>query len=125
MAIFIKFPAITSMRSVIDYLDTIVFSSTGTDLFALFISVVWLSQLCIVCCCTPRSGMFSCRYWGTLDPVGPPEVHWAFIIVLVVEGCGSSTRWFETPLFPVMLPTSEKHRSNFLCTICITLHLGC
>lgn len=76
------------MRPVIDYLDTIVFSSRGNDLFALFISVVWLSQLCAVCYCTSHSGMFSCRCWSTLNPVGPPEVHWAFIIVFVVEGYG-------------------------------------
>lgn len=34
----------------------------------------------------------------------------------------------ETPMFPVMLPTSEKHgsfRNNFLCVICNTLHLIC
>lgn len=69
------FPVITSMGSVIDYLDTIVFSSAGNDLFALFNSVVWLSRLCSVCYCTPPSGMFSYRQWGTPDPVGPPEVN--------------------------------------------------
>lgn len=74
-AVFIKFTVITSLRPVIDYLATIAFSFTGNDLFALFISVVWLSWLCTVCYCTPRSGMFTCRCWATLNPVGPPEVH--------------------------------------------------
>lgn len=63
------------MRPVIDYLDTVAFSSTGNDLFALLISVVWLPRLWAVCSCTPRSDMFSCRCGGTLNSVGPLEVH--------------------------------------------------
>lgn len=63
------------MRPVIDYLDTVRFSSTGNDLFALFMSVVWLPRLCAMCSCTPCSDMFICRCGGTLNPVGPPEVH--------------------------------------------------
>lgn len=74
MAVFIKFTIVTSMRPVIDYLDAVTFSSTGNDLFALFISV-WLPRLRAVCYCTPRSGMFSCRCGGTLNPVGPPKIH--------------------------------------------------
>lgn len=48
MAVFIKFSVITSMRPVMDFLDSIAFSSTWNDFIALFISVVWLSRVCAV-----------------------------------------------------------------------------